>query len=64
MYEKMNESRDSKEETKIKHGDRKRNYQKPEKKKNQTNTEKLIALDAAHRTGANYTSVQQKQINV
>ena len=33
MYEKMNESRDSEEETKIKHVDRKRNYQKPEKEK-------------------------------
>ena len=29
MYEKMNESRDSEEETKIKHVDRRRNYQKP-----------------------------------
>ena len=34
MYEKMNESRESKKETKIKHVDRKRNYQKPEKKSN------------------------------
>ena len=33
MFEKMNESRDSKEETKIKHVDRKRNYQKAEKEK-------------------------------
>ena len=33
MYEKMNESRDSDEETKIKHVRRKRNYQKPEKEK-------------------------------
>ena len=33
MYEKMNESRDSEEETKIKHVDRKRTYQKPEKER-------------------------------
>ena len=33
MYEKMNESRDSEEETKIKHVERKRNYQKLEKEK-------------------------------
>ena len=39
MYEKMNESRDS-EETKIKHVDRKRNYQKPD-----TNSERSIASD-------------------
>ena len=32
-YEKMNESRDSEEETNIQHVDRKRNYQKPEKDK-------------------------------
>ena len=32
MYEKMNESRDTEEETKIKHVDRKRSYQKPERK--------------------------------
>ena len=33
MYEKMNESRDTEEETKIKHVDRKRSYQKPERNK-------------------------------
>ena len=33
MYEKINESRDSEEETKIKHVDRKKYYQKPEKEK-------------------------------
>ena len=33
MYEKMNESRDSEEETKINYMDRKRNYQKTEKEK-------------------------------
>ena len=33
MYEKMNESKDSEEETKIKHVDRKRTYQKPEREK-------------------------------
>ena len=33
MYEKMNKSRDSEEETKIKHVNRKRNYQKREKEK-------------------------------
>ena len=32
MYAKTNESRGSEEETKIKHVDRKRNYQKPEKR--------------------------------
>ena len=32
IYKKMNESRDSEEETKIKHVDRKRNYQNHEKK--------------------------------
>ena len=31
LYEKLNEARDSEEGTKIKHTDRKRNYQKPEK---------------------------------
>ena len=33
MYEKMNESKDSEEETKIKHVDSKRTYQKPEKER-------------------------------
>ena len=33
MYEKMNESKDSEEETKIKHVDRKRTYQRPEKER-------------------------------
>ena len=33
MYEKMNESRYTEEETKIKHVDRKRSYQKPERNK-------------------------------
>ena len=33
MYEKMNESKDSEEKTKIKHVDRKRTYQKPEREK-------------------------------
>ena len=33
MYKKMNESKNSEEETKIKHVDRKRTYQKPEKEK-------------------------------
>ena len=33
MYEKMNESKDSEKETKIKHVDRKRTYQKPEKER-------------------------------
>ena len=33
VYEKMNESRDTEEETKIKHVDRKRSYQKPERNK-------------------------------
>ena len=33
LYKKMNVSQDSEEETKIKHEDRKRNYQKPEKEK-------------------------------
>ena len=33
MYEKMNESKDYEEETKIKHVDRKRTYRKPESEK-------------------------------
>ena len=33
MYEKMNESKDSEEETKIKHVDIKRTYHKPERGK-------------------------------
>ena len=35
MYEKMNESRNSEEETKIKHVDKKRNYRKHEEKTKQ-----------------------------
>ena len=62
IYKKMNESRDSEEETKIKHVDRKRNYQNHEKK--QKNSEKLIVSNAAHRTGANKTVARQKQRNV
>ena len=45
MYEKMNELRDSEEERKIKHVDRRRNYQKPKK----TNTQKSW-LDQMRRT--------------
>ena len=66
MYEKMNESRDSEKETKIKHVNRKvnrkRNYQKPEKK-NQTKSEKMIVSDAAHQFRTNNTTVGQKQTN-
>ena len=60
MYQKMKESRDSEEETKIIHVDRKSKYQKPEQK---TNSEKSIVSDAAHRTGVNNTTARQKQRN-
>ena len=58
----MNESRDSEEETKIKHVDRKRNYQN-RKKINQINSEKSTVSDAEHQTGASFTIVRQKQRN-
>ena len=63
MYEKTNESRDSEEEIKIKHVDRKRNYQKPEKEK-PNKFRKSTVSDAVHRTGANFTIVREKQRNV
>ena len=60
MYEKMNESKDSEEERKIKHVDRKRTYQKPEKK-HKTNSEKKTVSDAGHQTGTNHMIVRQRQ---
>ena len=36
MYEKMNKSKDSEEQRKIKQVDRKRTYQKPEREKQKT----------------------------
>ena len=62
MYEKRNESKDSEEEIKIKHVDRKRTYQKPEREK--TNLEKWIVLDAGHRIEINHMTAQHKQKNV
>ena len=40
-----------------------RNYHKPEKE-NQTNSEKPIASDVAHKTGTNNTVAWQNQRNV
>ena len=63
MYEKMNASPDSEEETKVKHVDRKKTIRNP-KKKNQTNSERSIVSDAAHRPGTNNMIARQKQRNV
>ena len=60
MYEKMNESRDTEEETNINTWTEKE-ATKNRKETNQINSEKSTALDAEDQTGTNNMIAQQKQ---
>ena len=59
MYERINESRDSEGDTKIKHVDKKETIKNPKKEK-QNKFRKTIVSDAGHQTGVNNTTEKPK----